>query len=143
MSSVKARLRSRGTGTGYRSAYSLVEIMVALFIFGVMMAAAAVLFSSAFSDSESKDCRANMQTIANAEDQYRLKSSSHSYTTTLSNLSSGYTKIPKCPSGGAYTITISNGTQKAQNGQTVPSGDLIISCSDASHGKFAPGIDSN
>ena len=119
---------------------SLIELVVAIIIVSIMMGLSAMLFTSATTDAAVKECRSNMQNIANLEEQYRIKSSGHSYTTTLSNLTSTGTTLPLCTKGGSYTVTISDGTMTAQNGQVVPSGQLIISCS-SGHGKYAPGID--
>lgn len=121
---------------------SLIETIVAVFIVAIMMAVSYTVFLSAFTDSRTKSCRANLQIIADEEDQYRLKSSTRSYTTVISSLSTLGSTTPICQDGGTYSVTISNGTQTAQNGQTVPSGQIIVSCSVAAHGKYAPGIDS-
>jgi hypothetical protein len=92
-------------------------------------------------DAQTKQCRANMQAIANAEEQYKIKTVPHLYTTTLANLVGDFPVVPVCPNGGTYTAAISNGVLTAQNGQTVPSGRIIISCSVSGDGVFAPTID--
>jgi Tfp pilus assembly protein PilE len=121
---------------------TFVDLLVRVVILGIVMAIATPIFLSANTSAQQDQCDTNMRTIANLEDQYRMKNASHAYTTTLSNLSNLPPSVPLCPSGGTYTVTISDGTAKAQNGQTVPKGGLVISCSISSHGKYAPGIDS-
>jgi type II secretory pathway pseudopilin PulG len=123
--------------------FTLVESLVMLLIFAVGMAISVPLFVSAMKDAQTKQCRANMQAIANAEEQYKIKSATvpRQYTTTLTNLIGDFPVVPVCPNGGTYTATISNGTATAQNGQTVPLNRIIISCSFPADGKFAPTID--
>ena len=86
-----------------------------------------------------------MQTIADAEQAYKTETSAHQYTTTLSDLDTDLGLISVCPTGGTYSVTLSDGTNTS-NGMTVSSGGLIVSCSGISgatpHGTFAPGIDS-
>ena len=126
-----------------RRGATMVELVGTLAIIGLMMSIVAPIFLSAMSDAKAKGCREDMQAVANAEEQYRMLSSSHAYTTNLSDLKSVNVAIPKCAQGGTYSITISDGTAKAQNGQTVPAGQIVISCSISGHGKFAPDIDNN
>ena len=84
-----------------------------------------------------------MMTVGNIDQEYKVKNANHTYTTSTSTLASQVPCVPKCPSGGTYTITISTGTSVANNGQTVPAGKIVISCSTAGHGVFAPDIDTN
>lgn len=126
---------------GARRGLTLIDLLAAVAIMVIMMAIAAPVFLPMLTDAKESDCRANLQAIANAEEQYRRKNTTHAYTTTLSDLSQQGAGVPLCPDGGTYTVTISDGTATAQNGQTVPSGGLVVSCSASGHGKFAPGID--
>lgn len=135
--------RHKTYGRLTHSGTTLIEMLVVTLIFSVMMAIGTSLFLSAVADSATKECRANMMTVANIDQEYMVKSSSHAYTTSISALSSQVPFVPKCPDGGTYTITISTGTSIASNGQTVPAGKILISCSTAGHGVFAPDIDSN
>jgi type II secretory pathway pseudopilin PulG len=122
---------------------TLVEILAVTCIFGVMMAVGASMFFSATSESSVIKCRSNMMTIGNIDQEYKVQNSTHSYTTSLTALATEVPTVPICPSGGTYTITISTGTSVASNGQTVPAGKILISCSTAGHGVFAPDIDTN
>ena len=124
-----------------RKGFTLIESLVMLVILAVGMAVSIPMFISAMSDAQSKQCRANMQAIANAEEQYKIKTVPHVYATALTNLVGDFPVVPVCPSGGTYSAAISNGASTSQSGQTVPSGGLVISCTVNADGKFAPTID--
>jgi len=130
-----------------RKGFTLIELLIVILVLAILMAVALPLYLGAVSDSQMKTCRANMQTIANAEQAYKTSVATHVYSTTLSDLNANLGTTPVCPNGGAYSVSTAGGT--AKNGSTVPAGSLIISCSYAgggdatkAHGVFAPGIDS-
>ena len=123
-----------------RRGFTLIELLIVILVLAILMAVALPLYLAAVSDSQVKTCRANMQTIANAEQAYKTSNSPHTYTTDLTALSGNLGATPVCPSGGTYSVVTTGGT--AQNGTSVPSGSLLISCSASGHGVFAPGIDS-
>jgi type IV pilus assembly protein PilA len=125
-----------------RKGFTLIELLIVILVLAILMAVALPLYLAAVADSQVKTCRSNMQTIANAEQAYKTQDSSHLYTTNLSDLNSNLGATPVCPSAGTYTVEISTGSSTANNGATVPSGGLVVSCSASGHGKFAPGIDS-
>src|SRR5437879_4558668 len=125
-----------------RKGFTLIELLIVILVLAILMAVALPLYLAAVSDSQVKTCRANMQTIANAEAAWKTQDTSHAYTSTLSNLNSNLGATPTCPSGGAYSVAISTGALTANNGSTVPTGGLVVTCSATGHGKFAPGIDS-
>src|SRR2546430_11800893 len=133
--------RRSGRPAAHKAGFTLIELLIVILILAFLMAVALPLYLAAVSDSQVKTCRANMQTIANAEAAWKTNDSTHSYTTTLSNLNANLGSTPVCPSGGAYSVTISAGASTAQNGSTVPSGGLVIACSFCSgataHGAFA------
>lgn len=118
-------LRKRNKG------FTLVELLVVVLILAILMAVALPLYLSAVSDSQKKTCRANMQTIANAEQAYRVKNNAHVYTTSLSTLVSGgdLQGTPACPIVGTSAYTVSGDTTAG----------ITISC--PSHGTFVPGLD--
>jgi type IV pilus assembly protein PilA len=133
------RIRMQGRS---HTGFTLIELLIVILVLAVLMAVALPLYLAAITDSEVKTCRANMQTISNAETAWKTSDPSHTYTTTLTNLDPNLGATPICPSGGTYSVTISNGTSIANNGGTVPSGGLLVACSVTGHGVFAPGIDS-
>ena len=133
-----------------RKGFTLIELLIVILVLAILMAVALPLYLGAVSDAQLKTCRANMQTIANAEAAYKTSVSDpatgHSYTTDLTKLNANLGATPKCPSGGTYTVVISNGTTtaKAKAGTDVPLGGIAVVCSNATgtaHGNFAPGID--
>ena len=122
--------------------FTLIELLIVILVLAILMAVALPLYLAAVTDSQVKTCRANMQTISNAEAAWKTSDTTHTYTTTLSNLNANLGATPVCPSGGTYTVTLSTGSTTANNGGTVPSGGLVVNCSFTGHGVFAPGIDS-
>ncbi len=142
---MKFRLEPRTQKRAARrlKAFTLIELLIVILILAILMAVAMPLYLAAVSDSEVKACRSNMQSIANAEAAYKTANSTHVYTTDLTQLNSNLGSTPVCPSSGTYSVAISTGASTANNGKTVPSGGLVISCSQTGHGVFAPGIDSN
>ena len=126
-----------------RKGFTLIELLIVILVLAILMAVALPLYLSAVSDSQLKTCRSNMQTIANAEQAYKTSDPGHTYTTTLTDLDANLGSTPICPSAGTYAVAISNGSSTANDGTTtVPDGGLVISCTAAGHGVFAPGIDS-
>jgi hypothetical protein len=119
----------------------MLDMVVGAAIFSIMMAVSFCTFTSASTTAATEHCHDNMEVIANLEKVYKVNGSTHSFTTTMSALNTPAIPMPLCPDGGTYTVTISTGTSLAQNGQTVPAGDIVISCSDTAHGVYAPDID--
>ena len=125
-----------------RRGFTLIELLIVILVLAILMAVALPLYLAAVADSQLKTCRTNMQTISNAEAAWKTADPSHTYTTTMSNLNANLGATPVCPNAGTYSVVISTGSSTANNGSTVPSGGLVVSCSFAGHGSFAPGIDS-
>lgn len=108
--------------------FTLIELLVVVLILAILMAVALPLYLSAVADSERKTCRANMQSIAHAEQAYRVKYRG-TYTATIDpNLLPDLQFVPVCPANGSYTVTV--GT---------PSGGFTVNCSDGGHGTYVPG----
>ncbi len=123
--------------------FTLIELLIVVMVLAILMAVALPLYLGAVKSSERTACRANMQTIANADQAYRARNfPSYTYSTTLSDLNSDLGSTPLCPWTGAYSIVVSDGSQTADNGQVVPTGGLIIQCSLTGHGVYSPSIDS-
>src|SRR5437660_5894199 len=92
-----------------RKGFTLIELLIVILILAILMAVALPLYLAAVTDSEVKTCRANMQTIANAEAAYKTANSTHTYTTNIANLASNIGSLsPVCPTGGTYSVTISD-----------------------------------
>ena len=137
--------RSRG-GAGF----TLIELLVVILILAVLMAIALPLYLRAVRDSERQTCRSNMQTIANAEQAFRVRSDGHQYvpaTGSTSDLSRllGTTEdlqaLPQCPSDTDQTARDDYSVEVLEdNGQVT---GLTITCNrETTHGSFTPGVDS-
>jgi type II secretory pathway pseudopilin PulG len=113
-----------------------------------MLAAIALpLYLSAVSDSQVKTARANMQTIANAEQAYRTRW--QAYTSSFEALSAdlGTANGPSGPGSRTYTITIGAGncTDNCPGGVcnslgAAPSTSFSVSDNIESDGVYCPGI---
>ena len=135
--------------------FTLIELLVVVLILAILMAIALPLYLRAVSDSERQTCRANMQTIASAEQAHKLRSADHTYTTDLSVGAAGdlttlcgpdkdLQALPVCPKSAdpavvSYTVVINDGSDAAK-----PAGSITVACAvaDTGHGEFTPGIDS-
>ena len=89
--------------------FTLIELLVTVLILAILMAIALPLYLSAIADSERKTCRANLQTIANAEMAYRVRTRG-GFTATLANLNGDLLSTPVCPNQGEYTVTVGTPT---------------------------------
>ena len=128
-------------GRRKRRGFTLIEVLIVILILAILMAVALPLYVSAVVQAETKTCRSNMFSIASAEQAYKTRISTHTYTTNLADLFPDLVTTPICPRAGMYSVTISDGTGTANNGNTVPDGGQIVHCSAAGHGVFAPGVD--
>lgn len=121
-----------------RKGFTLIELLVVVLILAILMAVAMPLYLTAVSDSQTKTCRANMQTIANAVQSARVKAGTTSAAAYVGNVTVGLEPdlgvMPICPNGGTYSIV------------TPVGGDATlfkVSCTTAAHGTFQPGVDHN
>jgi len=119
----------------------LVELLIVTLIMAILMAVALPLYLGAVGDAQVKTCRANMQTIANAEQAYKLYDARHHYTSDITQLYVYTGDRPRCPLGGTYSVEVSDGSSVAGNGLTVPEGGIVIRCTAGGHHAYAPGVD--
>jgi len=125
-----------------RKGFTLVELLVVVLILATLMAVALPLYLSSVADSAKKTCRANMQSIANAAQAWKVKNRANDFTgLTISSLTPDLGSTPVCPSGGTYALLLT-GTETDSNGttQTIPTGGLGIACSYTGHNGFIPGV---
>ena len=115
-----------------KGGFTLIELLVVVLILAILMAVALPLYLSAVADSETKTCRSNMQTVANATQAYRVKYRLTNYAAVAADetlLNADLQFSPVCPSGGGYSVT-----------DNVPAGAFTVTCtSTTSHGTFVPG----
>jgi len=113
----------------------LIELLVVVLILAILMAVALPLYLSAVADSEKKTCRANMQTVANAVQAYRVKTRNSAAVPTMAQLLPDLGAAPICPKSNTNTYTIA----------LVGAGPSFnVTCPDnanTAHGSFEPGVD--
>jgi type IV pilus assembly protein PilA len=130
-----------------RKGFTLVELLVVVLILAILMAVALPLYLSSVKDSSKKTCRANLQSIANAEQAWKVQHpSSTAYTTDLNSLSGDLGATPQCPDSGTYSIVdasaaATTATDGAGTSVTVPKGSYYVHCT--KHNDFVPGVTSN
>ena len=122
-------------------AFALAGLLTRAALVVITGGVAAVTVVPGFREARRMQCRYNMITIGNLLRIHKIKDPNHIYATSVADLSIESPSAPKCPDGGRYTITISDGTAIAQNGEIVPCGEPIIRCSSPKHGKYALDID--
>jgi len=131
-----ARTRRGGAG------FSLVELLTVILILLVLMAVALPLYLDTLTNSEQKICRANLRTLANVEQSYKLQSSKRRYTSDLDELvrQGDIPDVPICPSGGRYRILLGPGS--TIDGKKIPPGGFAVEDYHVpAHGSFVPGLD--
>ncbi len=110
------------------------------------MAIALPLYLAAVADAQVKTARANMQTIADAVQSYRVRW--QVYTTSFGSLSAdlGSTTGPLGPGTRSYSITIGSGNCTDNKGNSVgiaPPNGFSVSDNVSTDGVFCSGISPN
>ena len=122
-----------------RRGFTLIELLVVVLFLAILMSIALPLYLYAVADSQTKTCRANLQTIANVVEGARVKSLDVDYSSliaggvTLMNLPD-LNSIPLCPNQGTYTLA---------QGISGDNTTFKVQCSVVAHGSFEPGVDSH
>ncbi len=128
----------RRTGRCNGRGFTLIELLVVVLILAVLMAVSIPLYLSAVQDSQTKTCRSNMQTIANAVQASRVRGQLTNYSSFVGSVSTtleaDLQAIPVCPTAGTYTIL---------NGSSGSNTTFEVSCTAPGHGTFEPGVDSH
>ena len=111
----------------FRSAFTLVEIMIVVLIIGILLNIALPSFITARNSSRSRACIANLKEIDSAKQQYIIDqklASNYAFGTNWSYLTPTYIrKQPACPANGVYTINDGT-TNPSCNYATVGNGDV-------------------
>ena len=130
-----------------RKGFTLVELLVVVLILAILMAVALPLYLGAIKNSERGAARANMQTIANANQSFRLKTGA--YATAISDLVEdlGSTTIsgPGTPARSYEFLAAGatcdpDGDGPLPDSTAVPAGAYGVKSSVATDGCFIPGI---
>jgi len=125
--------------------YTFVEITTVTLVMAVLAGVAVALFNSAVATAQRQGCRANMQTLVNALEQYRVHDPAHRYPDkgkkgksilkeadlAAALVPAELPGLPRCPGGGSYVMDPPGDEQK-----------LVLRCSIAAHGEFQAGVDS-
>lgn len=118
--------------------FTLIELLVTVLILAILMAIALPLYLSAIADSERKTCRANLQTIANAEMAYRVRTRT-GFTSSIDDLVPDLAAVPVCPTADDYSVDVDT-----------PLGSFTVECSNGDHNAgggsepdgYSPGLNS-
>jgi type IV pilus assembly protein PilA len=124
-----------------RGGFTLVELLVVVFIISTLMNVALPLYVSTVTDANKKVCRANQQSILNSAMAWKTKNRAVDFTgLTISALNADLGSVPLCPSGGTYSIVFSGNVNDSNgNAVTIPTSGIGISCSFSTHRGFVPG----
>ena len=134
-----------------RTGFTLIDLLVVILILAVLMAIALPLYLRAVRDSERQTCRSNMQTIANAEQAYRVRSAGHQYvpaTGSTSDLSlligtaEDLQALPQCPSDTDPAATDDYSVEVLEDNGLITGIRVTCNRDTANHGGFTPGVDS-
>ena len=142
-----------------RRGFTLVELLVVVLILAILMAVALPLYLNAIKGSEKGTARANMQTIANAEQSYKLADPNHAYLAIATGgAAAAWAPLKdigspvKGPGNRTYAVTVAPAGGTACNtyddagtatAQTVPEGSFYVASDTTNDGCFVPGVTSN
>ena len=92
-----------------RKGFTLIELMIVILIIAILVAIAVPVYLNSKKNAETRTCQANQRTVDGAVESYQAADVSQRYPSTWGQMTSGTNQVlktqPKCPSGGAYTIT--------------------------------------
>jgi Tfp pilus assembly protein PilE len=88
-------------------AFTLTELLVVALIVTTALGIAIPLYSSSQHHAQRAVCEANLMAIYQAEEAYRVRSSSRQYTTNMADLNSALGSAPRCPvHNTAYILAV-------------------------------------
>ena len=130
-----------------RRAFTLVELLVVVLILAILMAVALPLYLGAIASSERGAARANMQTIANANQSHKLQTGA--FAQNISELYSATSDLGpnalRGPGNNRNYNLLLNGScdhdgDSGTPDQQIPTGSFAVTSGVASDGCFIPGL---
>jgi len=86
--------------------FTLIELLVVILILAILMAIALPLYLRAVRDSEKQTCRANMQTIANAAQAWKVRNPSHQWPQSMDELFTNPDPNPNATTPGPSDVDL-------------------------------------
>jgi prepilin-type N-terminal cleavage/methylation domain-containing protein len=129
-----------------RKGFTLVELLVVVLILAILMAVALPLYLAALNNSTRRTARANLHTLVNAEQAFRLTESRYTDNPQELITRNVIDKLPVGPGRTEYTLHLGNTT--LPDNRTVPEGGVAACANDhtipnlGDYGCFIPGQDS-
>lgn len=89
-----------------KSGFTLVEIMIVVFIIGLLLAIAIPAFTQARDKTRTKSCMKNLSHIQTAKEEHAIAAGkSEGDSVSFDDLVPRYVKeVPVCPAGGTYDV---------------------------------------
>lgn len=109
------------------------ELLVGALVVVIFFIAASPFYRAAQAEANRIRCQAARRLIANAQEQYRHQSATHTYAHDPNQLASILPHLPTCPDGGRYRIRLSSELDRDATGQQVSKGRIVILCTRPGH----------
>ncbi|HEY0867617.1 MAG TPA: prepilin-type N-terminal cleavage/methylation domain-containing protein [Fimbriimonas sp.] len=124
--------------------FTLVELLIVILILAILMAVALPLYLESVTEASKRGCRANMHSMANAAQAWKVRSRYPDFSTlnVPTDLIGDLGSVPVCADGGTYRKVDAGSSTKSYDGTvvTVPAGGFGVECTYGEHHGFVPGV---